>query len=105
MAGGVDGSAGEQLLRREESESRLDLCSVSQGPLGALSAHLLAAGAPSQTLPHRPGVRLALRLHTATAAAASGRPQVRGHKLIIFYILTFHYGIILQNNWCMSLND
>lgn len=71
VAGGVDGPAGQQLLRRQEPQSRLDLRPVLKGPLGALSAHLLAAGASAQTLPHRPGIRLALRLHAAPAAAAS----------------------------------
>ncbi len=72
MAGGVDGSPGEQFLRCEEPQPCLDLCPVCEGPVGALSAHLLAAGALAQTLPHRPGIRLALRFHTATAATATG---------------------------------
>lgn len=87
VAGGVVGSTGEQLLRREEPQPRLDLCPVCEGPVGALSAHLLAAGAPAQTLPHRPGIRLALHFYTATAAAATGWPQVQEHTLIILYLL------------------
>lgn len=77
MVGGLDRSAGEQFLRREESQPRLDFCSVCEGPVGALPAHLLATGAPPQTLSHCSGLRLAVRLHTATAAAATRRPQVR----------------------------
>lgn len=79
VAGGVDGSTGEQFLWREEPQPCLDLCPVCEGPVGALFAHLLATGAPAQTLPHRPGIRLALRFHTATAATATGWPQVQQH--------------------------
>lgn len=83
VVGGVDRPAGEQLVRREEPEPRLDLRAVREGPLGAVSAHLPAPGAPTQTLLHRSGLRLALRLHTATAAAAPGGPQVQKKNYIL----------------------
>lgn len=82
VAGGVVGSTGEQFLRREEPQPCLDLCSVCEGSVGAMSAHLLAPGAPAQTLPHRSGIRLALCFHTATAATTTGWPQVHEHTLI-----------------------
>lgn len=84
MAGGVDGSTGEQFLRREEPQPRVDLRPVCEGPVGAVSSHLLAAGEPAQTLPHRPGIRLALCFHAASTAAASCGPQVLEHTL--FYL-------------------
>lgn len=77
VAGGVDGSPGQQLVRREEPQPRVDLCPVREGPMGALPPHLPATGEPAQALSHRPELRLALRLHAAAAAAATGRPQVQ----------------------------
>lgn len=71
MAGGVDGSTGEQFVRCEEPQPCVDLCPVREGPMGAVFAHLLATGAPAKTLPHRPGIRLALRFYAAAAATAT----------------------------------
>ena len=79
VAGGVDSSTSEQFLRCKEPQPRVDLCPVYERPVGALSAHLLAPGAPTQALPHRPGIRLALRFHTTAAAATTGWPQVQEH--------------------------
>lgn len=82
VAGGVDSSPGQQLVRREEPQPRVDLCPVRKGPMGALPPHLPAAGKPSQALSHRPELRLALCLHSAAAAAATGRPQVKQLTLL-----------------------
>lgn len=90
VAGGVDGSPGQQLVRREEPKPRVDLCPVRKGPVGALPAHLPTAGEPAQALSHRPELRLALRLHTAAAAAATGRPKVHQLTLLTFFF-TFLY--------------
>lgn len=86
VVGGVDSSPGQQLVRREEPQPRVDLCPVREGPMGALPPHLPAAGEPAQALSNRPELRLALRLHTAAAAAATRRPQVQ--QLTLF--LSFH---------------
>lgn len=72
MACRVVGSAGEQFVRREESQLRLDLRTMCEGPVGSLPAHLPATGAPAQTLLHRIGICMALRFHTPAAAFASG---------------------------------
>ena len=85
VAGWVDSSVGEQFIRREEPQPRLDLRPVCEGPMGALSAHLLATGAPSQALLHCSRICLALCFHTATAAAATSWPQVQEHTFDIDY--------------------
>lgn len=92
MAGGVDSSPREQFLWCEKLQPCLDFCPVYEGPVGALSPYLPAAGAPAQTLPHCLRIRLALRFHTTTAAAAAGWPKVQEHTLTLssefkFYIL------------------
>lgn len=77
VAGGVERSAGQQPLRREEPFPRLDFRAVCQRPLGALPLQLPATGEPAQALPHRPELRLALRLYPAAVGDASGGPKVR----------------------------
>ena len=76
MAGGVERPAGQQQLRRQEPLARVDLCAVGEGPVGAVPLQLPAARPPAQALPHGAQLRLALRLHQATAPHATGRPQV-----------------------------
>lgn len=63
----------------------MDLCPVREGPMGALPAHLPTAGEPAETLSHRPELRLALCLHTAAAAAATGRPKVQQLPLLMSF--------------------
>lgn len=78
VAGGVERCPGQQPLRREEPFPRLDFRPVCQGPLGALPLQLPPAGEPAQALPHRPQLRLALRLHAAAVRDAPRGPEVRG---------------------------
>ena len=77
VAGGVERCPGQQPLRREEPFPRLDFRPICQGPLGALPLQLPPAGEPAQALPHRPQLRLALRLHAAAVRDAPGGPEVR----------------------------
>lgn len=76
MAGGVERSARQQSLRHPEPVPRVDLRTVGEGPLGAVCVQPAEAGQPSQALPHRAQLRLALRLHTHADAHAPGGPQV-----------------------------
>lgn len=76
----------------------MDLCSVCQGPLGAVHIQPPPTGQPSQALPHSSQLRLALCLHSDADAHAPGRPKVsalsdysvvrREHEtLLYFYFL------------------
>lgn len=76
MAGGVERAPGQQPLRHPEPLARVDLCPVGEGPVGAVPAQPPAAGQPAQALPHRPQLRLAVRLRSHADAHAAGGSQV-----------------------------
>lgn len=76
VAGGVEHAAGQQPLRHPQPVARVDLRPVGEGPVGAVPAQLPAAGQPAQALPHRPQLRLAVRLRSHADANAAGRSQV-----------------------------
>jgi len=78
-AGGVELVSHQPPVRRGEPLPHLGVCTrhSGPGPLGHQLLQLPAAGEPPQALPHRPQLRLDVRLHAAAAAVAAGRHQVR----------------------------
>lgn len=77
VARGVERAACQQPIWHQECLTRVDLCTVCERPLGAVSVQPPPTGQPAQTLLHSSQLCLALRLHSNADAPAPGRPKVR----------------------------
>ncbi len=86
VARGVERLACQQSLWYQEPLTRLDLCPVCEGPLGALHIQPPPTGPPAKALPHCSQLRLALRLHSDADAHAARRPKVSPLALLLFSI-------------------
>lgn len=87
MAGGVERAARQQPLRHQEPFTRVDLCPVCEGPMGAVHIQPPPTGQPAQALPDSSQLRLALRLCSDADAHATGRSKVSGTAFSTFFTL------------------
>lgn len=76
VARGVERTARKQSLWHKKPVTRVDLCPVGEGPMGAVCIQPPPTGQPAQTLPHSSQLRLALRLYSNADAHAPGRHKV-----------------------------